>query len=419
MTDRLRVVDFSTHISGPHASQTLYQLLNADVVKIENARAGDGNHFVEPLIRGRGMYHCTLNAGTRSLAIDRRIHSEEWHVIVEAAVKWAEVVIVGGRPEDAAKRGIGFDRVSEINPQIVYCLLTGYGEDGPWAGYPAHGLNPELFAGRVQMEWVDGNPIVPTDFRSAGTTLSAMFGAMGILGALYKRDRGEGAQKVHSSMWQTALWWNWRDIACWANIDEPWLLYKDLGDRYTTYATADDKAILVAPTERKFWEAFCDALDLPPEWKSRGEWSATHGDTGKDYGEFDTIAERMKTKTLAEWQKLLTEADVPWSPVLSLVDAINSDHAEANRVLINTDVQGGDVKIAAFSGRDRQPARHEQPQVRGSRCTTRDRRTHRRGARRLRPASRPARRQVVVRSRLPMESPSALDASEELVTGAI
>lgn len=338
----LRIVDFSSHLSGPLAAHLLTEI-GADVVKVEHPAIGDGNRGNEPLIAGAGDLHVGLNAGARSLAISTR--SPHWPAVVAACAAWADAVIVGARPSDAARRGLDFAGICRANPRIVYTLVSGYGLVGPWADHKAHGQNMDALAGRVDVEWVDGRPRTRVGWRSAGTTLAGIFGALGTLAGVIRRDRGGGAQFVHTSIWHTALWWNWRDLNTLANLGHGWNEYQSLGARYGMYRTADDRALLVCPLEQKFWEAFCDVAGMPDGARARGDW--THGmDFGSD-DEIPVIAERIATRSLDEWTEILHRAEVPCAPVLTLQEALESDHAAVNDVLRGTTVGGETVRIAA------------------------------------------------------------------------
>lgn len=340
---RPRVVDFSTHLSGPYCSHLLVDL-GADVVKIENPVNGDGNRGVEPLIEGVGNMHVALGPGTRSVAVDRR--SEHWERVVDAAARWADVVIVGSRPSDAIRRGIGFDVFRAANPRIVYCLVSGYGEQGPWANVTAHGQSLDAFAGLVQHDTRDGRPITSDGWRSTGTTLAGVFAALGVMGALYNVERGAPAQYVHVSIWGTAMAWQWRDLNTLANIGEPWPEYRDLGSRYCLYATRDERAVLFAPGERKFWHTFCDLVGIP-ERKEIGDWT-----TGMDFGRNDStelerqiIGDKIREKTLDEWVELFLTTDVPFAPILTPLEAMSSEHAVVNHVMASTMVNGSDIRV--------------------------------------------------------------------------
>lgn len=338
----IKVVDFSGHLSGPMAAHLLVEV-GAQVVKVEHPKVGDGNRGNEPLIAGAGDLHVGLNAGARSLAVST--HSPHWQTIVDASAAWADAVIIGARPSDAAKRGLDFASLRRANPEIVYCLISGYGLVGPWADYKAHGQNMDALAGRVDVEWVDGEPRTRAGWRSAGTTLAGIFGALGVLAGVIRRDRGGGAQFVHTSIWNTAMWWNWRDVNTLSNLGHGWNEYQSLGSRYGMYRTADDRALLVCPLEQKFWEAFCDVVGLPEDYRGRGDW--THSmDFGSD-DEIPVIADRIVTRTLEDWTEILHEAEIPFAPVLTLEEALSSDHARINHVVRGTTVNGQPVSVAA------------------------------------------------------------------------
>jgi crotonobetainyl-CoA:carnitine CoA-transferase CaiB-like acyl-CoA transferase len=347
-TDAIRIVDFSTHISGPLATHLLTEL-GATVIKVENPRYGDGNRDGDgQVIGGVGMFHAALNSGARSMTVDR--HSAEWPEIIAACARWADAVVVGARPSDARKRGMDFATMVAANPRIIYCALSGFGDEGPWRNLPAHGQTIDAYAGLLRLtDDLDAPETVP-GWRTAGTTLGGVFAAMGVLAALHRRPSLDRAQYVSVPIWQTAMWWSWRDSAMLANTGQPWLDYGDLGSRYAFYTASDDRALLLAPTEKRFWEPFCDLLGLDDR-KAVGDWAGS----GMCYGqgpEFDAeriaIRERVRTRTRDEWTKLLEAADIPFAPAYSLQDALESEHAQVNGVLRSTTTDAGTVRIPAI-----------------------------------------------------------------------
>jgi alpha-methylacyl-CoA racemase len=342
---RPRVVDFSIHFSGPIASRQLAQL-GADVVKFEDARLGDHNRQVPPLDEsGISPLHYHINGGARSLAISPL--SGAWPRAVAAAARWADVVIVGNRPASARRLGIDLASLLRHNPELVYCLITGYGLEGEWAGYPAHGLNMDAIAGVVAVGSSEGRPAAPRSYRSFGTTLAGLQAAIGILDGLYRRSLGVGAQFVHTSCWEAALGWMWRDVTTHVNLGRPCDEYMDLGSRYAMYWTADHRALLVCPIERHFWERFCAAVGLGEEASRRGSWPEGV-DFGRGYDDEErAIAERIGRRPVAEWQAVLAEADVPFAPVLTWAEAAASEHARANGVVSSLSSGGRPVQAAA------------------------------------------------------------------------
>jgi alpha-methylacyl-CoA racemase len=351
--DAIRIADFSTHLSGPLATHLLAEL-GATVVKIENPRYGDGNRGIFEVVPGAALFHLSLNSGTRSLAVDR--HSDEWPEVVAACARWADAVVVGARPIDARRRGMDFETMRAANPELIYCSVSGFGDEGPWRDLTAHGQTIDSYAGLVDVVAGDPQPHTRPGWRTAGTTLGGVFAAFGLLAAIHRRDRARSAddqaraQYVSVSLWQAAMWWSWRDLTMLANAGEPWLDYSDLGSRYSLYRTKDGRVILAAPSEQRFWGPFCDILGLPAEWKQVGEWGASgmdHG-AGEAYAhERVAIAERMATRTLDEWMPLFAEAEIPFAPVLTLDEAMSSEHAEVNGLMRTTELDGATYRIPA------------------------------------------------------------------------
>jgi crotonobetainyl-CoA:carnitine CoA-transferase CaiB-like acyl-CoA transferase len=302
----------------------------SQVVKVENPKGGDGLRTSGAKIAGTGRFHAALNAGALSIAVDTR--SAEWPEVVAACARWADAVIVGARPEDARRRGIDFESLRAIRPDVVYCSISGYGDHGPWRGYAAHGQNADAMAGNVPVEWHDGMPTTPAGWRSAGTTLAGVFSALGILAALYRREVSGGAQFVPVSMWQCATWWNWRDVNMLANTGEGSWEYQSMGSRYSMYPAGDDRALVVCPIEEKFWVGFCDLLGLPESWRKRGTWARTRTDYGYE-DEREDIARVLRTRPLSEWIARLDAAGIPFAPVLTIPEVIASEHAEANGLM--------------------------------------------------------------------------------------
>jgi crotonobetainyl-CoA:carnitine CoA-transferase CaiB-like acyl-CoA transferase len=345
----IRIVDFSTHLSGPLATHLLTEL-GANVIKVENPRTGDGNRLDGELIEGVGVMHLALNSGARSLTVDRR--SAEWPEVVAACARWADAVVVGARPADARRRGMDFATMQASNPEIIYCSVSGFGDNGPWKDYTAHGQTIDTFAGLVPVDDGEVQPHTRPGWRTAGTTLGGVFAAMGVLAAMHRRDSGRRtAQYLSVSLWQAAMWWSWRDLTTLANVGTPWLDYSDLGSRYSLYSTADGRVMLLAPLERRFWERFCDILDLPDERRAFGTWDETgmcHG-AGEAFDvERVLIAERIRVHPLDHWVPLFEQAEIPFAPLLTVREALESEHAEVNGVLRETSVNGTRLRIPAI-----------------------------------------------------------------------
>jgi crotonobetainyl-CoA:carnitine CoA-transferase CaiB-like acyl-CoA transferase len=299
---------------------------------------------MKPEIAGEAMLHVVLNAGKKSVAMDRS--DSRWPKLFRDLITWADVVIVGAQPEAAKKRGLDFSSIAEINSNVVYCLITGYGLVGPWRNFPSHGLNTDMMAGLVPLEETDLGRAPRADYRSAGTTLAGVHAAIGILEALRRRGLGAPAQRVDSSVWESAMWWSWRDLSTLANLGERMPAYQNLGPRYAVYETSDGRSILVCPIERKFWRTFCDVVGLPSDRVDVGTWDQSGMDFGESYpDEHALIATAIRKRDFDDWVRAFSEADIPFSPVLDLSEALASEHAREARVMIETHVNGQVVQI--------------------------------------------------------------------------
>jgi crotonobetainyl-CoA:carnitine CoA-transferase CaiB-like acyl-CoA transferase len=350
-TVNFRVLDLSTHISGPMASHLLADM-GGDVLKLERPVTGDGNRAiavpaqVAPRAHGESVYHLGLNSGARSIAVNR--HCEDWNEVLRACVKWADVVIVGGRRRDAVSRGIDFDSLRAINPTLVYLAITGYGDTGPWADVRAHGQNPDALAGLVPASvGEDGFVRTAPGWRPAGTTLAGLHGALGVMTALFRRNVTGEAQYVSTSLWQSAAWWGWRDVTSLANAGVRFPDFGDFGSRYAIYLTGDARPLLVAPIEKNFWVSFCDVAGLD-HLSTTGDWTNDamyFGPVEMDHPEREEIALALGKRPLAEWEQLLSDAGVPFSPILSYDEAMQTEQAGEERLLSSIPYRDGDIKV--------------------------------------------------------------------------
>lgn len=341
-----RVADFTRYMPGPVAGRLLRDL-GAEVIKVENPKTGDATRGFAPYIHGEGLFHVSLNAGTRSLALSSR--APEWPRVIGALARWADVMLVGGLPEGLEKLGLDFASLVRANPRIVHCNVTGYGEEGPLRALPAHGLNPDAYAGIVPLEWRDGLPYPQAMYHSAGAPLAGVFAALGVLAALRRRDATGDPQRISVSLFGAAIWWNWRNVAALANLGEPWFSYASFGGRYATYETSDHKIILVCPIEKVFWERFCTILGLPEDWKARGSWGRSEMDHGTDYPwERGEIATKIRERPRVYWEQTFVQAQIPFACVLSLEEALASEQAKATGALREVNVHGRPARIPSM-----------------------------------------------------------------------
>ena len=198
----IRVIDITNVLAGPFCSYQL-ALSGAEVIKVEDPRGGDPMRHMPPVLDGRGVYDLLLNRGKKSVVLDLR--ARESAEIFHRLVSEADIVVESFRPATAKRLGVAAEQVRARHPRVIHCAITGYGQTGPYADRPGHDLNYVAISGVLAID------------RPAPSSLPRMFladiggGAMnaviGMLAALYGRERtGEGGS-LDISMHEAALYW--------------------------------------------------------------------------------------------------------------------------------------------------------------------------------------------------------------------
>ena len=250
----VRVLDLSRMYPGAFATSLLADL-GADVCKVEAPGFGDGMRF----LTGGGFEaaHIALNRGKRSMTLDLR-HARGPDVL-RRLVRDADVVVDSHRPGALDASGIGYSALREDNPAIVWCSVTGFGQDGPFAQAPGHDITYLGAAGLLSRLVASGVEPTPPQV-SLSLPIGGLMAVVGILSALSQRERtGHGAY-VDASLVDSAMWALVEPIARAASAPGP--DWGDLAARQV-YLCADGRYVTVAATEPKSWAALCAALDVP------------------------------------------------------------------------------------------------------------------------------------------------------------
>jgi len=322
----LRVIESS--LLGPGAITTHLADLGAEVIKVE-APAGDYiREMTWPIVEGVSLLHLHVHRGKRSVTLD--LKKPEAVAVYEDLVRGADVVVEAMRPGSLERRGLGFDRLREINPRIVFCNISGYGMTGPYEDLPAHGIAFDTWAGIVGPATdEEGFSYIP-EHASVGMHAGPMFGALGILAAVLRaRETGEGAM-LEIGQSDAAAYMDWYRIESWKAYERPesevtgnkaddyerrapGTAGMREGVRYQLYESSDGHILLMA-SEQAFWKNFClcvDREDLFEKWP--GSKYADHARGNRDLQkELRTI---FKERTSAEWLRLGGEQNFPIAPV--------------------------------------------------------------------------------------------------------
>ncbi|MGI9334607.1 MAG: CaiB/BaiF CoA transferase family protein [Gammaproteobacteria bacterium] len=334
----ITVLDFSTLLPGPMATLLLAEA-GADVIKIERPGTGDEMRTFEPKMDGGSINFALLNRGKRSVATD--LKDPECRDAVLRLVEGADVLVEQFRPGVMDRLGLGYDRLKVVNPRLVYCAITGYGQTGPRANEAGHDLNYIARTGLLKLAADDnGAPVVPPALIAdiAGGTYPAV---MNILLALRTRDlTGEGC-KLDIAMSDglfTFMYWAMGA----GHAKDRWPipggeLVTGGSPRYRVYRTADDRFVAAAPLEQRFWDNFCELIELPERLRD---------DAIDPKATIAAVAERIATRTGDEWERAFEGRDVCACVAASLEDAVNDEHF-VQRGLFDATVRLHDTTLPA------------------------------------------------------------------------
>jgi crotonobetainyl-CoA:carnitine CoA-transferase CaiB-like acyl-CoA transferase len=324
----VRIIECS--MLGPAAITTCLADLGADVIKVEPPQGDYGRQMTWPIVQGTSLLHLHVNRGKRSLVLDLR-KPEAVEVFLEL-VRNADAVVEAMRPGGLERRGLGYDRLREVNPRVVFITISGYGITGPYKDYPSHGIAYDTWAGVVKPE-VDeeGFTYIP-EHVSIGINAGPLFGALGILaGIIEARATGEGS-RMEVAQSDSAAAIDWLRSETYRAYERPegevtgnksddyarrapGTAGMKEGVRYNIYESADGHVLFMA-SEQAFWKNFCEAvdrLDLFERWP--GSKYADHAAGNRELQA--ELRDIFRTKTSAEWLEFGGRVNTPIAPVNS------------------------------------------------------------------------------------------------------
>lgn len=314
------VLDLSTLLPGPLATLILAEA-GARVIKVERPGGEDMRRFA-PRVAGRSVPFGMLNAGKEIVALDLKDPADR--AALEDLIRGADVIVEQMRPGVMDRLGFGREAVRALNPRIVYCAITGYGQTGPRAGEAGHDINYQALTGLLSL--APGSPEHPATPAAlvadiAGGALPAV---IDVLLALRLRDlTGEGAflDVAMSDTMATFAWLAEAERRTTGVAPGPHGgLLTGASPRYGLYATADGRFLALGALEQKFWEAACEGLGLEP---------ALRDDTRDPAATKARIAEIVRARDAAHWRAVLEPLDCCATVVRTLDEAAADPHFAA------------------------------------------------------------------------------------------
>ena len=330
----LKVLDLTSHLSGPYCAMILADH-GADVVKIENPNDGDQLRKTPPFQGGESAPFMLWNRNKRSVTLDLK-HTKDHQLLLKMA-ETADIMIENFKPGTASRLGIDYESVSKINPTLIYCSISGFGQTGPYA--PRGGFDL-IACGMSGLMSINGPPDGPP-YRipmPVSDVCGGMNGAIGILTALAARNRTGRGQHVDTSLFESGISLGVYEAAnVFANGEVP----ERLGQAhrgsapYQLFPTSDGY-VTVGGAQDNFWRGTCKILGCEqlvedPRFKSKAERVANNKEL---VSELEVFFRRQSTSKLC---KAFDEAGIPAGPVMNHVEVYNDPQTLAREMVVQVE----------------------------------------------------------------------------------
>ena len=336
--DGLLALDLSRLLPGPYCS-TLLADLGCEVIKVEEPEGGDHARALIPIIFE------AFNRNKKSISLNLK-HPKGKEAFIRL-VEQSDILIEGFRPGAMDRLGLGYETLRKFNEKLIYCAISGYGQDNPYSNLSGHDLNYMAVSGMLSLSGsMDGPPFTGIGLPIADLT-SGMFAAIGILAALQMRHKTGKGQFIDVSMTDCLL------SLVGAYFPEHQHIKvtkrkKMFRPGYAVFRTKDDKFIVIGAIENVFWNKLVDTLELGDQF------------SGPKYDSFDNRMEHVEeinhviqsiiiNQTAQKWLKLFNSQDVPCSKV-NFLDDLEEDPYIVNRgLIVGLDTPSfGNLKVVKF-----------------------------------------------------------------------
>ena len=328
MLSDVKILDLSTLLPGPYASMMLADL-GADVLRVESATRVDLVRELAPKIGNSSAAHQYLNRSKKSIALD--LKKPEAIEIIKALVKEYDVVLEQFRPDVMNRLGIGYEALKAINPKIIYCAITGYGQTGPYKDRAGHDLNYLAIAGISSYSKRKEQAPIPQGIQIADVAGGSLHGVIGILAALHHRQRTGEGQMIDISMTDCAFALNGMSGAgTLAGNDIPTSESHLLngGSFYDYYQTSDGRFLSVGSLEPKFFSGLCQLLELE-------HLLPLANNTAAQQKIKDSFTQSFKQKTYDQWKAIFISVDLCVEPVLNLKESSEHPQLVARNMVVD------------------------------------------------------------------------------------
>jgi len=343
------VVDLTRVLAGPYCTMMLAEL-GARVIKVENPDGGDDSRRFPPFHHDKSAYFQSLNRGKESIALNLKC-DRDLDLLLNM-VRRADVLAENYRPGTLERLGLGYERLREVNPRLIYASVSGFGQTGPWSHKPGYDIIVQALSGLMSVTGQPDGP--PTKCgTSVGDITGGLFTVIGIASALYHRERTGTGMKVDVSMLDGQL----------AILESAVMRYavtgetpRAMGNRHPSitpfepYQAADELFIIAAGND-SLYVKLCEALgrsELATDPRFRTNRDRTnHAEEMKQL-----LEETLKTAPASHWLAVLEKAKVPCAPIHTVAEAVEHPQTRARNMIVGAGglrMPGNPVKFNAFA----------------------------------------------------------------------
>lgn len=334
----LKILDFSTLYPGPMATM-VFADLGADIIHVESSKRVDMMRIMPPYDEDREAYiHQHLNRSKRSLTLN--LKTPEAVDIIKKLITDYDIIVEGFRPGVMKRLGIGYEDLKAVNPKIIYCSITGYGQTGPYSNRPGHDNNYLSVAGVLDHSRHKGKKPVAMGIQIADVAGGAMHAAIGVLAAALNREKTGEGQYIDVSMTDGVFSLNALYGAAFmgsGQAPQPESEILNGGTYYDYYKTKDGRFFSVGSLEPQFRKLLCEALDIPELIDGTFNSSAY---TQKRFK--DAVHDAFLSKTFDELMEIFNEDfNGCVEPVLTFPEACEHPQIQAREMIIDVPKKDG------------------------------------------------------------------------------
>ncbi|MEN8385440.1 CaiB/BaiF CoA transferase family protein [Acinetobacter towneri] len=330
----LKVLDFSTLLPGPFASLYLADM-GAEVIHIESATRPDLIRLFPPYANGQATSHSYLNRNKQSITLD--LKSPESIQLIHDKIAEFDIVLEQFRPGVMQRLGLDYASLAKINPQLIYCSITGYGQTGDYQQRAGHDINYLALSGIAGHSGRQAGGPPPLGIQVADVAGGSLHALVAILSAVIERQRSGLGQYIDISMTDCAATLNNMAASAVLAAQVPQYAeqsYLNGGTYYDYYETADGRYLSVGSLEPQFMQGLAQILNLPILLEKGASLDPQERLQVKH-----AIQDKIKTQSFATWQQVFAQYDVCVEPVFTLDEALHSPLAQQRGWTVEVPIQ--------------------------------------------------------------------------------